>query len=81
MLLLFFSASIRLCITDEQEAFIHLVLDIPFDERKYRDLITIDMLHAYCGGLELMPIARRLNTYSSQRKLFLSSASYSHLLI
>ena len=47
--------------TDEQEAFICRVIEISFDKRKCRDLITLDMLHAYCGGPELTPIARKLN--------------------
>jgi len=47
-----FLASIRPHIIDEQEAFIHWVLEIPFDEQRCRDLITLDTLHAYCGGLE-----------------------------
>ena len=70
----FFSSSTSVCpcTTNEQEAFIRQVLEIPFDERKCRDLITLDMLHTYCGGPELTPIARRLNTYSRQHKfLFL----------
>ena len=49
------------------------MLKIPFDERKCRELITLDTLHAYCGGLVPMPIAHKLNTYSQWRKfLFLS---------
>ena len=63
-----FSANVHLVITDEQEAFIHRVLEIPFEQRNFRDLITLDMLHAYCGGLEPTPAARRLNTYSRWHK-------------
>ena len=48
---LFSSASVHPCISDQQEAFICRVLEIPFDEQKCRDLITLDTLHAYCGGL------------------------------
>jgi len=33
-----FSASTRPHITDEQEEFIHRVLDIPFEQQKCRDL-------------------------------------------
>ncbi|KAK9990930.1 hypothetical protein SO802_025915 [Lithocarpus litseifolius] len=43
-------ASIRPEITGEQEAFILKVTGIPLEERKCRDLITPDALHAYCGG-------------------------------
>ena len=66
-----FSISVRLHITDEQKTFVHRVLEIPFEERKCRDLITLDTLHAYCGGLKLTPIACRLNSYSLQHKFFL----------
>ena len=67
------SASVRPRITNEQEAFIRLVLEIPFDERKCRDLITLDILHAYCSGPVPTPVARKLNTYSCRCKfLFLS---------
>ena len=60
------------CIIDEQEAFICWVLEIPYDERKCRDLITLDTLHAYSGGPVLTLAARKLNTYSRRRKfLFL----------
>ena len=69
MLLFFsFSASVHPIITDEQEAFIHRVLEIPFEQRKCKDLITLDTLHAYCGGPKPTPVARRLNTYSRRRK-------------
>ena len=64
----FFSASVYPIIIDEQEAFIHRVIDIPFEQRKCRDLITLDTLHAYCSGLEPTPAAHRLNTYSHRRK-------------
>ena len=48
------------------------MLEIPFDKRKCKDLITLDTLHAYCGGPEPTPATRRLNTYSRRCKfLFL----------
>ena len=65
------STSVRPRITDEQEAFIHQVLEILFDKQKCRDLITLDMLHIYCGGPEPMPAARRLNAYSRRCKSLL----------
>ena len=65
-----FSANVCPCITDEHEAFIHQVLEIPFEERKCRDLITLDTLHAYCGVPEPMPATRRLNSYSHRHKFF-----------
>ena len=63
-----FSTSTHPHITVEQEEFIHRVLDIPFEQRKCRDLITFDTLHLYCGGTESMPEARRLDEYCRRRK-------------
>ena len=65
-----FIASVHLQITDEQEAFICRVQKIPLGQRKWKDLVTLDTLHTYCGGPELSPITRGLNTYS----LLLTSA-------
>ena len=48
--LFFFLAQVCPQISDEQEAFIHRVLEIPLEQRKWKDLITLDTLHAYCGG-------------------------------
>ena len=48
----FFSTHTRPHIIDEQEEFIHRVLEIPLEERKCRDLITLDTIHLYCGGPE-----------------------------
>ena len=48
------------------------MLKIPFDERKCRDLITLDTLHAYYSGPVPTLVARKLNTYSRWHKfLFL----------
>ena len=58
-----FSASTRPHITDEQEEFIHRILDIPFEQRKCRDLITLENLHLYCRGPKPTPEARRLDEY------------------
>ena len=65
-----FSISTSICpsITDEQEAFIQRVIEIPFEQCKCRDLITLDTLHTYCGGPEPTSAARRLNTYSRRRE-------------
>ncbi|KAL0010456.1 hypothetical protein SO802_005564 [Lithocarpus litseifolius] len=60
-------ASTLLHITDEQEAFIRWVLEIPFEEWKCRDLITLDTLHLHYGGLELTSEARSLNEYSHRQ--------------
>ena len=65
-----FSASVRPRISNVQEAFIRRVLEIPFDEQRCRDLITLNSLHAYCKGLESTPATRRLHAYSRRRKLY-----------
>ena len=39
------------------------------DEWKCRDLITLNISHAYCGGLEPTSEARHLNAYYRRRKL------------
>ena len=63
-----FSAYTRPHITDEQEEFIRRVLEIPLEERKCRDLITLDTIHLYCGGPEPSPEARRLEEFSRRRE-------------
>ena len=65
---LFFSAYTRPHISDEQEEFVRRVLEIPLEERKCRDLITLDTIHLYCGGPEPSPEARRLEEFSRRRK-------------
>ena len=52
-----FSASVHLDITDKQEDFLGKVRAIPLEERKLKDLLTLDTLHAFYGGLEPTPIA------------------------
>ena len=59
-----FLASVRPRIIGEQEDFIRHETDIPLDERKCWDLITLDTLHAYCGGPEPTLEVRHLNAYS-----------------
>ena len=53
-----FSASVHLDITNEPEDFLGKVQAIPLEERKWKDLLTLDTLHAFCGGLEPTPVAR-----------------------
>ena len=79
----FFPASVRPRITGEQEDFIRRVTEIPFDERKCRDLITLDTLYTYCGGPEPTLEARRLNAYSCRHKFICFSHSFffSHQLV
>ena len=44
------------------------MLDIPFEGRRWKDIVTLDTLHAYCGGPKPMLAARRLKDYSCRRK-------------
>ena len=67
-LLFFLSAYTRPHITDEQEEFIRRVLEIPLEERKCRNLITLDTIHLYCGGPEPSAKARKLEEFSRRRK-------------
>ena len=62
--LFFFSADTRPHITDKQEEFIRRVLEIPLEEQKCRDLITLDTIHLYCGGPESSAEARKLDGFS-----------------
>ena len=48
----FFAAQARLMITPEQEDFLNQILVIPFEQRLRKALITLDILHAFCGGPE-----------------------------
>ena len=64
----FLSTYTRPQITDEQEEFIRRVLEIPLEEHKCRDLITLDTIHLYCGGSELSTEARRLEEFSCRRE-------------
>jgi len=63
-----FSAYTRPHITDEQEEFIHRILEIPLEDRKCRDLITLDTIHLYCGGPEPSAEARRLEEFAHRRE-------------
>ena len=63
-----FSAYTRPHITDEQKEFIRRVLEIPLEERKCRDLITLDIIHLYCRGPEPSTEARRLEEFSRRRE-------------
>ena len=64
-----FSVSIRPHITEEQEDLIRRVTEIPLDQRKYRDHITLDTLHAYSGDPMPTSEARCLNNYFCSHKL------------
>ena len=64
----FFLAYTRPHITDEQEEFIRRVLEIPLEERKCRDLITLDTIHLYYGGPEPSTEAWRLEEFSCRHE-------------
>ena len=66
--LFLFSTQVRPQISDEHKVFIHRVLEIPFEQRKWKDLVTLDTLHAFCGGPEPMTVARRLHAFFCRRK-------------
>lgn len=54
--------------TDEQESFIRRILEIPFKQRKWKDLVILDTIHAFYGGPVLTPIARQLQAYTHRHK-------------
>lgn len=56
-LVFFFLASVLRDITEEQARFLRKVWDIPFEERKRKDLVALDTLHAFYGGPELTLVA------------------------
>ena len=63
-----FSAHTRPHITDEQEEFIHQILEILLEDHKCRDLITLDTIHLYCESPELSAEARRLKEFARRRE-------------
>ena len=50
-----FSTQVRPKIIDKQENFLRKVWEIPLEQRKWKDLVTLDTLHAFCEGPESMP--------------------------
>ena len=64
----FVSAIARPEVSDEQGEFIRRILTIPLEQRRCRDLITLDTLHLYCGGPEPTVEARKLEEFSRKRK-------------
>ena len=48
--LLLVLAIVHPMILPEQENFLEMVLAIPFAERSWKRLVTLDTLHAFCGG-------------------------------
>ena len=70
-----FSAEVCPEITNEQENFFKRFWAIPLEERKWKDLVTLNTLYAYCGGLEPTPEAQWLHASSCHRKSLCPSTS------
>ena len=78
---LLFSAQVRPKIIDDHENFLRKVWEIPLEQRKWKDLVTLDTLHAFCGGLEPMPTARRLHASSRCHKSYYPFATLLYLSV
>lgn len=63
-----FSASVLRDITDEQASFLRKFWDIPFEEKKWKDLVTLVTFHAFYGGPEPTLVAQRLHATSRHHK-------------
>ena len=59
-------------ISEEEKDFLQRILAIPFRERSWKKLVTLNDLHAFCGGPVLMDEARRLDTQTNLRKFSLA---------
>ena len=46
-------------------------MEIPLDQRKCKDLVTLDTIHAFCGGPMPTPETCRLQAYTHRRKFLL----------
>ena len=57
--------------SEKLESFLDCVWVIPFDQRKWKDFVMLDSLHAFCGGLEPTVEAWRLDTYAHRCKFLL----------
>ena len=82
-----FLAQVHPEITDKQTNFLKRVWAILLEERKWKDLVTLDTLYAFCGGLEPTPTARRLHASSCHHKflcpsiaVFTPSVRITHLI-
>ena len=53
-------------------------MEISLEQRKCRDLITLNTLHLYYGGPKPMSVACKLNAYSRHCKYFLIFPSSLH---
>ena len=63
-------------ILPKQEAFLERVFEIPFKERSWKMLVTLDTLHAFCGGPIPSKKARQLDRISRVHKYSSSSPSF-----
>ena len=57
------------------------VWEIPLEQQKWKDLVTLDTLHAFCRGPELTPIAWRLHASSRRCKSHCLSITLLYLSI
>ena len=73
---LFVSAIVCLTILPKQEAFLERVFEIPLEERPWKRLVNLDILHAFCGRPVPSEEAWRLDYISRVRKYFCSSLSF-----
>ena len=70
-----FLDQVRPEITNEQENFLKRVLAIPQEERKWKDLVTLDTLYTFCGGPEPTLKVRWLHASSCHCKSLCSCTS------
>ena len=63
-------------ILPKQQAFLERVFEIPFKERSWKRLVTLDTFHAFSGGPIPSKKARQLDRISRVRKYSSSSPSF-----
>lgn len=64
------STQARLMISEEQEDFLQRILTIPLVKRSWKNLVTLDSLHAFYGGPISMDKAKHLDSQAHLHKLF-----------
>ena len=72
---LFYVARACLVITLDQVDFLEWVWAIPSEQRSWKRLVTLDTLHAFCGGSKPTPKAKRLDIFSQVQKWSLGRTS------
>ncbi|KAL4609977.1 hypothetical protein ACB092_08G019100 [Castanea dentata] len=67
-------------ISKEQEDFLQCILSNPLEVKGWKDLVTLDSLHAFCGGSIPTDKAKQLDVQARLKKFsFPSSAYFIHL--